>query len=75
MTDYEYILLQAKKFHFTGWNDEELRKCVDMLPNLTRQELITLTLNKLQKTVDIHPPKTGISVHFSDSFILVALQI
>jgi hypothetical protein len=22
----------------------------------------------LQKTVDIHPPKTGISVHFSDSF-------
>ena len=29
----------------------------------------------LQKTVDIHPPKTGISVHFSDSFILVALQI
>ena len=46
MTDYEYILQQAKKFHFTGWNDEELRKCVDMLPNLTRQELITLTLNK-----------------------------
>lgn len=30
---------------------------------------------KVQKTVDIHPPKTGISVHFSDSFILVALQI
>ena len=30
---------------------------------------------ELQKTVDIHPPKTGISVHFSDSFILVALQI
>ena len=29
----------------------------------------------VQKTVDIHPPKTGISVHFSDSFILVALQI
>lgn len=29
----------------------------------------------LQKTVDIHPPKTGISVHFSDSFILMALQI
>ncbi len=30
---------------------------------------------RLQKTVDIHPPKTGISVHFSDSFILMALQI
>ena len=29
----------------------------------------------VQKMVDIHPPKTGISVHFSDSFILMALQI
>ena len=53
MTDYEYILLQAKKFHFTGWNDEKLRKCVDMLPNLTRQELITLTLNKWTKEAKV----------------------
>ena len=53
MTDYEYILQQAKKFHFTGWNDEELRKCVDMLPNLTRQELITLTLNKWTKEAKV----------------------
>ena len=53
MTDYEYILQKAKKFHFTGWNDEELRKCVDMLPNLTRQELITLTLNKWTKEAKV----------------------
>ena len=53
MTDYEYILQQAKKFHFTGWNDEELRKCVDMLQNLTRQELITLTLNKWTKEAKV----------------------
>ena len=53
MTDYEYILLQAKKFHFTGWSDEELRKCVDMLPNLTRQELITLTLNRWSKEAKV----------------------
>ena len=26
------------------------------------------------KNADIHPPKTGISVHFSDVFILMALQ-
>ncbi len=32
-------------------------------------------IGEVQKTVDIHPPKTGISVHFSDSFILMALQI
>ena len=53
MTDYEYILQQAKKFHFTGWNDDELRKCVDMLPNLSRQELITLTLNKWTKEAKV----------------------
>ena len=53
MTDYEYILQQAKKFHFTGWNDEELRKCVDMLPNLSRQELINLTLNRWTKEAKV----------------------
>ena len=42
MTNYEYILKQAKKFHFTKWSDEELRKCVDMLETLTRQELMNI---------------------------------
>lgn len=53
MTDYEYILQQAKRFHYTKWDDEELRKCVDMLPNLSRQELTTLTLNKWTKEAKI----------------------
>lgn len=42
MTDYEYILKQARKFHYSKWTDEELRKCVDMLPNLSREELSSL---------------------------------
>ena len=46
MTDYEYIFQQVKKFHFSGWNDDELRKCVDMLPKLSRQELISLYRSK-----------------------------
>ncbi len=46
MTDYEYILKQARKFHYSKWTDEELRKCVDMLPNLSRQELTSLTMSK-----------------------------
>ena len=46
MTDCEYIFQQIKKFHFSGWNDEELRKCVDRLPNLSRQELISLYRSK-----------------------------
>ena len=46
MTDYEYIYQQAKKFHFSGWDDDELRKCVDMMPTLSRQELISLYRSK-----------------------------
>lgn len=46
MTDYEYIIIQVKKFHFSKWDDEELRKCVDMLPKLSRQELVSLYQSK-----------------------------
>ena len=46
MTDYEYIYQQVKKAHFSKWDDEELRKCVDMLPTLSRDELIALYRNK-----------------------------
>ena len=42
MTDYEYIIKQLKLFHFKGWEDGELRKCVDMLPNLSQEELKAL---------------------------------
>ena len=42
MTEYEYIYQQMKKAHYSGWNDEELRKCVDMLPMLSRDELLAL---------------------------------
>lgn len=42
MTDYEYIFKQAKQSHYKGWDDTELRKCVDMLPNLSQEELKAL---------------------------------
>lgn len=42
MTEYAYIIQQVKKHHFTEWDDEELRKCVDMLSALSRQELLSL---------------------------------
>ena len=42
MTEYEYIYQQMKKAHYSGWEDEELRKCVDMLPMLSRDELLAL---------------------------------
>ena len=46
MTDYEYIIQQVKKCHYSGWNDEELRKCVDMLPGLTREQQVSLFRSK-----------------------------
>ena len=46
MTDYEYILQQARKFHYSKWSDEELRKCVDKLVGLSRQELTALYTSK-----------------------------
>lgn len=53
MTDFEYILKQARKFHYSKWTDEELRKCVDMLPNLSRQELTALTMSKWTREAKI----------------------
>ena len=46
MSDFEYIIQQVKKFHYSGWNDEELRKCVDMLPGLTREQQVSLFRSK-----------------------------
>ena len=46
MTDLEYILQNAKLFHYKGWEAGELRKCVDMLPDLTREELLLLYSNR-----------------------------
>ena len=46
MTDYEYIITQLKKCHFSGWDDKVMRDCIDRLPNLSRQELTALYLGK-----------------------------
>jgi hypothetical protein len=46
MTDYEYILQQARKSHYSKWSDEELRKCVDKLVGLSHQELTALYTSK-----------------------------
>ena len=46
MSDFEYILNQAKKSHFNGWDSNELRKCVDKLSGLSREELFILYRSK-----------------------------
>jgi hypothetical protein len=49
MTDFDYIYQQVKLAHHKGWNDKELRKCVDMLIGLTHEELFSLYTSKWLK--------------------------
>ena len=49
MTDYEYILQEVKKAHYSGWDDAELIKCVDILEGLSRQELTFLYYSRWVK--------------------------
>jgi len=53
MTDYEYILQQARKAHYSGWDDAELRKCVDMLEGLSREQLFALYSSRWMKDAKI----------------------
>lgn len=46
MTDYEYIMVQCRKYHFQDWDDQELRKCLDMLPGIPREQLFSLYRSK-----------------------------
>ena len=47
MSDYEYIIQQVKKFHFTKWDENVLRECLSILPNLTREELVSIYRSRL----------------------------
>ena len=42
MEELNYIIKQAKRFHYTNWDDSELKKCIDMLQDLNRSELVSL---------------------------------
>jgi len=65
MTDYEYILAQCRKYHFTKWDENELRECQSILPNLTREELVSVYRSRLLD--ERHPLKqTAFKVLFAD---------
>lgn len=63
MTDYEYIMERCRKYHFTRWKENELRECQEVLPNLTREELVKLYRSKW---VDENLKKTVFKVLFAD---------
>ena len=65
MTDYEYIMTQCRKFHFAMWDENVLRECQSILPNLTREELVSVYRSRLLS--EKHPLKqTAFRVLFAD---------
>jgi hypothetical protein len=42
MTDFEFIMAESRRYYHTGWNDDELKTCLELLPSLTREELMRL---------------------------------
>ena len=66
MTDFEYILHNAKLFHYKGWEEGELQKCLGMLPTLSREELAKLYRSKW---VDDKLRKTVFKVLFAENIL------
>ena len=65
MTDYEYIMAQCRKFHFTKWEENVLSDCQSLLPNLTREELLSVYRSRFLD--EKHPLKqTVFKVLFAD---------
>ena len=65
MKDYEYIMAQCKKFHFTQWDENVLRECQSIMSNLTREELVCVYRSRLLG--EKHPLKqTAFKVLFAD---------
>ncbi|MFT0506324.1 hypothetical protein ACMSDV_23050 [Bacteroides thetaiotaomicron] len=57
-----------KKFDFSAEIESaEARTNQEYREPESTSDIVQLLDNIVQKTVDIHPPKTGISVHFSCS--------
>ncbi len=65
MTDYEYIMGQCRKYHFTQWDENVLRECQSIMPNLTREELVSVYRSRLLG--EKHPLKqTAFKMLFAD---------
>ena len=46
MEKIKYILKQVRKYHYKPWDSDELEKCIDMLRDMPRHELLLLDSNK-----------------------------
>ena len=58
-------MAQSRKFHFTQWDENVLRECQSIMPNLTREELVKVYRSRLLD--ERHPlKKTAFNVLFAD---------
>ena len=65
MTEYEFIMSQCRKYHFTTWDVDVLEKCKALLKNLTREDLVRVYRSTL--LVDRDPlKKEAFKVLFAD---------
>ena len=65
MTEYEFIMSQCRKYHFTTWDVDVLEKCKALLKNLTREDLVRVYRSRL--LVDRDPlKKEAFNVLFAD---------
>lgn len=46
MEKIKYIFKQVRKYHYEPWDSDELEKCIDILRDLPRHELLLLNRNK-----------------------------
>ena len=46
MDKIKYILKQVRKYHYKPWDSDELEKCIDMLGDMSRNDLLLLDSNK-----------------------------
>ena len=46
MEDFEYIMRECRKSHYTQWNETVLEECVAKLTKLTREQLFSLYRSK-----------------------------
>lgn len=46
MGKIKYILKQVRKYHYKPWDSDELEKCIEILRDMSRHELLLLDSNK-----------------------------
>ena len=46
MTNYEYILSESKRAHYSAWSEKAVNECIQRLDGLTRDELVRLLTSR-----------------------------